>query len=91
MHRVISCPSTATGPTASNYVVKVGILTGNRELGPGEGFLLPAEQVYAYQARAEGVALLELRNLTSIAMRVCEKDMAVYRSKAISSIAGASR
>ena len=91
MHRVISSPSTAAGPTASNYVVKVGILTGDRELGPGEDFFLPAEQVYAYQARAEGVALLELRNLTSIAMRVCEKDMAVYRSKAISSIAEASR
>lgn len=91
MHRVVSCPSTATGPTASNYVVKVGILTGNRELGPGEGFFLLAEQVYAYQARPEGVALLELRNHTSIAMKVYEKDMAVCRSKAISSIAEASR
>ena len=91
MHRVISCPSTAAGPTASNYVVKVGILTGNRELGPGEGFFLLAEQVYAYQARPEGVALLELRNHTSIAMKVYEKDMAVYRSKAISSTAEASR
>ena len=91
MHRVVSCPSTATGPTASNYVVKAGILTGNRELGPGEGFFLLAEQVYAYQARPEGVALLELRNHTSIAMKVYEKDMAVCRSKAISSIAEASR
>ena len=69
------------------YIVKGGIVMGKRELGPGDGFFLPAEQVYAYQAGPEGVTLLEFRNRTSFDMKVHEKDMASYRRKAVSSMA----
>ncbi|MFK7894654.1 MAG: cupin domain-containing protein [Myxococcota bacterium] len=68
------------------YIVKGGIIMGQRELGPGDGFFLPAEQVYAYRAGAEGVTLLEFRNRTAFDMKVHEKDMGDYRRKAIESM-----
>ncbi len=68
------------------YIVEGSIEMGQRELGPGDGFFLPAEQVYAYQAGPEGVTLLEFRTRTSFDMKVHEKDMAAYRAKAIASL-----
>ena len=68
------------------YIVKGGIVMGKRELGPGDGFFLPAEQVYAYHAGSEGVTLLEFRNRTGFDMKVHEKDMGDYRRKAVSSM-----
>jgi len=69
------------------YIVKGGIVMGKRELGPGDGFFLPAEQVYAYHAGPAGVTLLEFRNRTGFDMKVHEKDMADYRRKAVTSMA----
>lgn len=68
------------------YIVEGGIVMGRRELGPGDGFFLPAEQPYAYHAGSEGVKLLEFRNRTDFDMKVYEKDMAKYRAKAIESM-----
>lgn len=63
------------------YIVKGGIVMGKRELGPGDGFFLPAEQVYAYHAGSEGVTLLEFRNRTGFDMKVHEKDMGGLSTK----------
>ncbi len=68
------------------YIVEGGIVMGQRELGPGDGFFLPAEQSYAYHAGPQGVKLLEFRNKTSFDMKVYEKDMGRFREKAMKSM-----
>ena len=69
------------------YIVEGGIVMGRRELGPGDGFFLPAEQAYAYHAGPKGVKLLEFRHEVAFDMKVYEKDMARYRAKAMESMA----
>ena len=71
------------------YIIEGGIVMGRRELGPGDGFFLPAEQVYAYHAGPKGVKLLEFRSRTSFDMKVYEKDMARFREKAMESMSSA--
>ncbi|MCR9097731.1 MAG: hypothetical protein NXI30_26225 [bacterium] len=73
------------------YIVSGGIVMGKRELGPGDGFFLPAEQVYAYRAGPDGVKLLEFRTESAFDMKVFEKDMARYRAKAMESMEAAGR
>lgn len=68
------------------YIVSGSIVMGQRELGPGDGFFLPAEQVYAYHAGPEGVKLLEFRTESAFDMKVYEKDMARFREKAMQSM-----
>ncbi len=73
------------------YIVEGGIVMGRRELGPGDGFFLPAEQAYAYHAGPKGVKLLEFRHEVAFDMKVYEKDMAKYRAKAIESMSAAEK
>jgi quercetin dioxygenase-like cupin family protein len=68
------------------YIVEGGIVMGRRELGPGDGFFLPADQVYAYHAGPTGVKLLEFRHETAFDMKVYENDMAQYRAEAVESM-----
>jgi len=68
------------------YIVEGSIFMGRRELGPGDGFFLPAEQPYAYHAGPKGVKLLEFRNRTAFDMKVYEKDMTAYRARAFASM-----
>ena len=68
------------------YIVEGGIVMGQRELGAGDGFFLPAEQSYAYHAGPKGVKLLEFRKNTSFDMKVYEKDMRRFREKAMKSM-----
>jgi quercetin dioxygenase-like cupin family protein len=72
------------------YIIEGSIVMGRRQLGPGDGFFLPADQPYAYHAGPDGVKLLEFRNDTAFDMKVYEKDMAAYREKAIASMDAAS-
>ena len=64
------------------YIVDGGIVMGKRELGPGDGFFLPADQAYAYRAGPAGVKLLEFRHQAAFDMKIYEKDMSRYRAKA---------
>ena len=73
------------------YIVEGGIVMGRRELGPGDGFFLPAEQVYAYHAGPKGVKLLEIRHEVAFDMKVHEKDMVKYRAKAMEMMREAAR
>lgn len=68
------------------YIVEGGIVMGRRELGPGDGFFLPAEQPYAYHAGPKGVKLVEFRTQSAFDMKVYERDMAGYREKAMASM-----
>ncbi len=43
------------------YVVAGELLVGQRRLGPGSGFFLPAGQPYKFSAGPEGVEILEFR------------------------------
>jgi quercetin dioxygenase-like cupin family protein len=46
------------------YVVAGQVRMGKHLLGPGDGFFLPADHAYSYEAGPEGVELLEFRNAT---------------------------
>jgi quercetin dioxygenase-like cupin family protein len=71
------------------YIVSGGIVMGTRELGPGDGFFVPADQPYGYRAGAEGVVLLEFRQSTAFDTKFHEKDPARFRAKAEASLAEA--
>lgn len=73
------------------YIVSGSIVMGQRELGPGDGFFLPAEQPYAYHAGPDGVKLLEFRHSTAFDMKIQEKDMNRFREKMESSLADAAK
>jgi quercetin dioxygenase-like cupin family protein len=73
------------------YIVSGGIVLGKRELGPGDGFYVPAEQPYGYRAGAEGVELLEFRQSTAFDTKFHEKDPARWREKAEASLAEAAK
>ena len=71
------------------YVISGGIVMGARELGPGDGFFVPANQPYGYRAGPEGVKLLEFRRSTGFDTVFHEKDPARFRAKAEASLAEA--
>ena len=71
------------------YIVSGGIVLGTRELGPGDGFFVPAEQPYGYRAGLEGVVLLEFRHSTAFDTKFHEKDPARFRAKVEASLAEA--
>jgi len=47
------------------YIIAGSIRMGTRDLGPREGFFVPADVPYAYTPGPEGVELLEFRHATS--------------------------
>jgi quercetin dioxygenase-like cupin family protein len=69
------------------YIVEGQIVMGKRELGPGDGFFLPADQAYAYRAGPDGVKLLEFRHQAAFDMKIYEKDMSRYRARALACMA----
>lgn len=71
------------------YIVSGGIVMGQRQLGPGDGFFLPAGQPYAYHAGPEGVKLLEFRHAAAFDMQILEPDMDRFREKMEQSLAEA--
>lgn len=46
------------------YVLAGELHMGSRVLGRGEGFFIPADQGYGYEAGPEGVEVLEFRNVS---------------------------
>ena len=73
------------------YIISGGIVLGKRELGPGDGFFVPADQPYGYRAGAEGVVLLEFRQSTAFDTKFHEKDPSRFRAKAEASLAEAAK
>jgi quercetin dioxygenase-like cupin family protein len=55
---------------------------GSQQLGPGDGFFIPANHPYGYTAGPEGVRVLEIRNGANFDMKVLEADMHRYVEKA---------
>jgi hypothetical protein len=54
------------------YVVAGEARLGNRRVGAGEGFFVPANAPYAYTAGAEGIEILEFRAADAFDMRITE-------------------
>jgi len=71
------------------YIVSGGVVMGTRELGPGDGFFVPADQPYGYRVGPDGVKLLEFRHRTVFDTKFYEKDPARFREKAEASLAEA--
>jgi hypothetical protein len=54
------------------YVVRGEAHLGNRVVGAGGGFFVPADAPYAYTAGPDGIEILEFRNATSFDMQITE-------------------
>jgi hypothetical protein len=54
------------------FVVEGEAHLGNRVVGKGGGFFVPADAPYAYQAGPEGIEILEFRTETSFDMQITE-------------------
>ena len=65
------------------FIVSGTAILGERTLGPGDGFFVPADQPYTYYAGPEGVRVLEIRNGTEFDMRVLEKSLARNMEKSL--------
>jgi len=56
------------------YLLAGEVRLGNRVVGAGDGFFVPKDHPYAYQAGPEGVELLEFRDATSFDFVVREDN-----------------
>lgn len=52
------------------YVVQGSLTMGSQVLGAGDGFFVPSDAPYAYEAGPDGVVVLEFRTRTSFGMNV---------------------
>ena len=64
------------------FIVSGQANLGSQQLGPGDGFFVPANHPYGYTAGPEGVCVLEIRNGTNFDMQVLETNMQRYVEKA---------
>ena len=46
------------------YIISGSLKFGSEDLGPGDGFLVPSDTLYSYEAGADGVEVLEFRTAT---------------------------
>jgi len=61
------------------YVLSGEARLGNRVVGAGSGFYVPAGHPYGYRAGPEGVELLEIRSATSFGMKILEDNPARWQ------------
>jgi mannose-6-phosphate isomerase-like protein (cupin superfamily) len=61
------------------YVISGSVLIGAREIRAGEGFFVPADRQYQYQAGDKGVEVLEFRHTTSFDIRTAETSESRWR------------
>ncbi len=52
------------------YVERGSLSMGSQTLHAGDGFFVPSDAPYAYEAGPEGVVVLEFRNCTSFGMQI---------------------
>lgn len=51
------------------YIIAGGIRLGTEDLGPGDGFFVPADVPYTYRPGSDGVELIEFRNSAGFNIR----------------------
>lgn len=64
------------------YVVEGSLLMGSQTLTAGDGFFVPENAPYAYEAGPEGVVVLEFRQRTTFDMQVPGGQIARFRKMA---------
>jgi hypothetical protein len=60
------------------YIIAGSLRLGTEELGPGDGFFIPANAPYKYRPGSAGVELLEFRHDTSFDFRNLSKGKVFY-------------
>ena len=71
------------------YVVAGSVVMGSLVLQPGDGFFVPADAPYAYEAGPDGVEVLEFRHATKFDIDV--RDQTVERWEPIVAAAAANQ
>lgn len=66
------------------YIIAGGVKLGTEELGPGDGFFIPAGVPYTYRPGAQGVELIEVRNSAQFDYR--ERSTAAFWKKALKTV-----
>jgi quercetin dioxygenase-like cupin family protein len=64
------------------YIVEGEIIMGSRHLVAGDGFLVPSEAPYAYEAGPDGAVVLEFRNETSFDIKFTGGQLERWRRMA---------
>lgn len=64
------------------YIVEGSITMGSQDLTAGDGFFIPADAPYAYEAGPDGAVVLEFRQATSFDMQVPGGQIARLRTMA---------
>lgn len=90
----LSVPLHNHNETCLYYIERGSIRMGNRELGPGEGMLVPAGQAYGYTAGPEGVRIVEFTtgDKGSSTMTVLDRNLERWQNrmeKAVEALEGA--
>jgi hypothetical protein len=64
------------------YIVEGSIIMGAQHLGAGDGFFVPSDAPYAYEAGPEGAVVLEFRTETSFDMQIPGGQLERWRKMA---------
>jgi quercetin dioxygenase-like cupin family protein len=64
------------------YIVEGSITMGARTLGAGDGFFVPSDAPYAYEAGPDGAVVLEFRTQTSFDMQIPGGQLERWRKMA---------
>ncbi len=64
------------------YVLEGSLTMGSRVLAAGDGFFVPSDSPYAYEAGADGVVVLEFRTRTAFGMNILGGQVERWRRMA---------
>ncbi len=65
------------------YIVEGSITMGSQQLGAGDGFFVPSDAPYAYEAGPEGAVVLEFRAQTSFDIKFTGGQLERWRRMAV--------
>jgi quercetin dioxygenase-like cupin family protein len=65
------------------YVVEGSLIMGSQVIEAGDGFFVPSDAPYAYEAGPEGVVVLEFRTRTSFGMQIPGGQLERWRRMAV--------
>jgi quercetin dioxygenase-like cupin family protein len=65
------------------YVVEGSLVMGSQVIEAGDGFFVPSDAPYAYEAGPEGVVVLEFRTRTSFGMQIPGGQLERWRRMAV--------
>jgi len=65
------------------YIVEGAITMGAQQLGAGDGFFVPSNAPYAYEAGPDGAVVLEFRTQTSFDMQIPGGQLERWRRMAV--------